>query len=417
MSNSVQSAAMLRNTEGRELQMSTFTHDPDALGSKVLSVALIGPQEQRRKAVASALAGSQASVTREFTAYPGFDDVPRILDPGYDVIIVELDSDPEQALDLVEHICGTSSSTVMVYSASTDSELLVRCMRAGAREFLTQPIAPNTIAEALVRASVRRPAIQPAKKVGGKLLVFLGAKGGSGVTITASNFAIALAQESGKNTVLVDLDLPFGDAALDLGISNEFSTANALENFERLDSNFLTKLLIKHSSGLSVLAAPDRYTPLRPSNEAVEKLLAVTRQDFDYVVVDAGSNLGPACKMLLESASVAYLVTQVSISELRNANRIINEFFTSSARKLEVVLNRFTPRSLTIDEENITKALTRSVDWKIPNDYPSVRRAQDTATPLALADSPISRVVRQMARTACNLSPTRDKKKRFSLFG
>src|SRR6202042_416052 len=141
-----------------------------------------------------------------------------------------------------------SSSTVMVYSAGTDSELLVRCMRAGAREFLTQPIAPNTIAEALVRASVRRPALQPASKQSGKLLVFLGAKGGSGVTITAGNFALALAQESGKNTVLVDLDLPFGDAALDLGISNEFSTANALENFERLDSNFLTKLLIKHSS-------------------------------------------------------------------------------------------------------------------------------------------------------------------------
>ena len=137
-------------------------------------------------------------------------DVPRLLDGGYDVIIVELDTDPEQALDLVEHICGSSSTTVMVYSTHTDSELLVRCMRAGAREFLTQPIAPNTIAEALVRASVRRPATRPAKKVGGKLLVFLGAKGGSGVTTIASNFAVALAQESRRSTVLVDLDLPFG---------------------------------------------------------------------------------------------------------------------------------------------------------------------------------------------------------------
>ena len=109
MSNSVQSAAKSTKAEGREFLMSTFTHDPDALGSKVLSVALIGPQEQRRKAVASALAGSQASITREFTSYPEFDDVPRLLESDYDVIIVELDSDPEQALDLVEHICGTSS--------------------------------------------------------------------------------------------------------------------------------------------------------------------------------------------------------------------------------------------------------------------------------------------------------------------
>ncbi len=69
---SVQSAANVsKQQEGREIVMSTFTHDPDALGANVLSVALIGPQEQRRKAVASALAGSQASVTREFSSYPG----------------------------------------------------------------------------------------------------------------------------------------------------------------------------------------------------------------------------------------------------------------------------------------------------------------------------------------------------------
>ncbi len=396
--------------------MSTFTHDPDALGAKVLSVALIGPQEQRRKAVANALAGSQASVTKEFTSYPRFDDVPRLLDPGYDVIIVELDSDPEQALDTVEHICGSSSATVMVYSASTDPELLVRCMRAGAREFLTQPIASGTIAEALVRASVRRPMGRAAKKAGGKLFVFLGAKGGSGVTTIAGNFAVALAKESEQSTVLIDLDLPLGGVALDLGINAEFSTVNALQNFERLDANFLNKLLAKHSSGLSVLAAPDRYMQVQPSHEAVEKLLSVTRQNFEYVVVDAGTKLGPTAKLLLENASLVYLVTQVSISELRNSNRLINEFFASSNRKLEVVLNRFTPRSLVIDEDNITKALTRPANWKIPNDYPAVRRAQDTATPLSLADSPISRVIRQMARAAGNLAPTPDKKKRLRLF-
>ena len=397
--------------------MSTFTQDPDALGANVLSVALIGPEEQRRKAVASALAGSQANVTREFASYPELDDVPRLLEAGYDVIIVELDSNPEQALDLVEHICGNSSVTVMVYSAQSDSELLVRCMRAGAREFLTQPIAPSTIAEALVRASVRRPAARPAKKTGGKLLVFAGAKGGSGVTTIASNFAVSLAQESGQNTLLIDLDLPLGDAALDLGITAQFSTANALQNFSRLDSNFLSKLLTKHSSGLSVLAAPDRYTPIQASDEAVEKLLAVARQDFDYVVVDAGSSIGSTSKALFEGAATVYLVTQVSISELRNSNRLISEFFAPNGAKLEIVLNRFNPRSLGIDEENITKALTMPASWKIPSDYPAVRQAQNTATPLALEDSPISRVIRQMARTACGLPAVAEKKKRFSLFG
>lgn len=397
--------------------MSTFTQGPDALDVHVLSVALIGPEEQRRRAVAAALAGSQASVTREFASYPGLDDVPQLIESGYDVIIVDLDSDPERALDLVEHICGNSSVTVMVYSRRADPELLVRCMRAGAREYLTQPIAPGTIAEALVRASVRRPVTRPAKKALGKLLLFAGAKGGSGVSTIAGNFAIALAQECGHSTLLLDLDLPLGAAALDLGIISQFSTVNALQNLGRLDSNFLSTLLTKHSSGLSVLSSPDKYVPIDVSDEAVGKLLAVARQDFDYVVVDAGSSAGSLYRSLIEGAATVYLITQVSISDLRNSNRLISELFAHHGNRLEIVLNRYTPSSLGIDEENITKALTQPAAWKIPSDYRTVQRAQNTATPIALGESSIAEVIRQMARTACGLPAVPDKKKRFSLFG
>jgi pilus assembly protein CpaE len=391
--------------------------DSGALGANVLSVALIGPEEQRRSVLARALAGPQTGVTREFSSYPDLDDLPRLLEEDFDVVIVDLDSNPEHALDLVEAICSSSSSTVMVYSARADSEMLVRCMRAGAREYLTQPFAPGTIAEALVRASVRRPAGRPAKKVAGKLILFVGAKGGSGTTTIATNFAVALAQESGKSTMLVDLALPLGDAALDLGINTQYSTVNALQNYERLDANFLSTLLTKHSTGLQVLAAPDQYTQFQPPSEAIDRLVSVSRQGFDYVVVDAGSRLGISSKSLFDEAASVYLVTQVSIPELRNSNRMIVEFFKASSVKLEIVLNRFTPRSLGIDEEHVTKALTRPAQWKVPGDYLAARRAQNTATPLVLEDSPISRVVRQMARTACGLPANADKKSRFSLFG
>jgi pilus assembly protein CpaE len=396
--------------------MSTSTQGPDALGANVLTIALIGPDQQRRGAVAIALTGLQAGVTREFPTYPELDEVPRMLEDNYDVMIVDLDSNPEYALDLVETICSTGSPTVMVYSAQSDSELLVRCMRAGAREFLIQPFAPGTIAEALVRASVRRPSARPAKKTAGRLFVFLGAKGGSGVTTLACNFAVSLAAESSQNTLLIDLHLPLGDAALDLGITAQYSTVNALQNASRLDSNFLSKLLTKHSSGLSVLAAPGKFTPDKSTHDDIDKLLAIARQDFEYIVVDAGTRLDLADSTLFEQATGIYLVTQVSIPELRNSNRLVSEFFVKSAAKLEIVLNRYTPRSLGVDEEHITKALTRPATWRVPNDYVTARRTQNTATPLSLEDSPISRVIRQMARTACGVSPVPEKKKRFGIF-
>lgn len=404
-----------QDTGSSKLVMSAFTQNPDTLGADVLSVALIGPEESRRRDLAVAISGPQATVAREFRAYPELDDVPQLLDAGFTVIIIDLDSNPEQALDLVEQICSRSNITVMVYSARADSELLVRCMRAGAREFLPQPFTQNAVAEALVRASVRRPVTRNGKKALGRLMVFTGAKGGSGVTTIASNFAIALAKESGQSTLLIDLDLPLGAAALELGITAPFSTIDALQNIARMDSNFFERILTKHSSGLSVLSAPDKYSSITFSGDAVEKLLAVARQDFDYVVVDAGSADGQVYTALIDAATTVYLITQVSISELRNSNRLIAEFFASRTTKLQIVLNRFTPRALVIDEDSITKALTLPAAWKIPSDYSVVRQAQNTATPFVLGDSALADVVKQMARSACGASAVPEKKKRFGL--
>jgi len=389
---------------------------PDSLGADVLSIALIGPDEDRRKAAASALAGCQGGEVREFSSYPpSLDDVPRLLEQHYDVIIIDLDAQPEYALELVESICANGTATVMVYSMKTDSELLVRCMRAGAREFLTLPFAQNTMAEALVRASARRPAPRAPKKTGGRLLAFLGAKGGDGVTTLACNFAVSLAQESSESTLLIDLDLPLGDAALNLGISAEYSTINALQNASRLDTSFLSKLLVKHSSGVSVLAAPGKFPQFDASDEAIDRLVAVARQDFDNVVIDMGSRLDLTGTSLFKDGSSIYLVIQASIAGLRNSNRLISQYFTTGVPKLEIVLNRFEHRTLGVAEDQITKALTRPAQWKIPNDYAAVRRMQTTAIPLALEDSPISRLIRQMARSACGLPPVQEKRTGFSL--
>ena len=73
---------------------------------------------------------------------------------------------------------------------------------------------------------------------------------------------------------MIDLDLPLGDAALNLGITPQFSTVDALQNYTRLDQNFFAKLLTKHSSGLYVLAAPGKFPQVEISNEAMEKLVA-----------------------------------------------------------------------------------------------------------------------------------------------
>ncbi|MBV9499609.1 MAG: AAA family ATPase [Acidobacteriaceae bacterium] len=398
--------------------MSTFMRDTESLSMSALSLVLIGPDEQRRRAVARALAGPQARIAREIEAYPDLDDLTGIIEADYDVVMVDLDPNPEQALDVVESLCGQhSSATVMVYSARADAELLVRCMRAGAREFLTEPVLPTAAAEALVRASVRREEVRRHRRATGKLLVFVGAKGGSGVTTVAANFAVALAQQCGRKAALLDLDVQLGDAALSLGLPTKFNVLDALENPNRLDSDFLSVLMSKHASGLAVLGAPDTIPSLQPPKNGMEKLLRVVREDFEHVVVDAGSHSIEMYEALFEAASTVYLVSQVAVADLRNSNRFISRYFNrSGSDKLEVVLNRYVQRDMEIDDAAITKALTRPAKWKIPNDYAAARKAQNLGVPLVSEKSQIARAFAEMARAASGQSAAAEKRKKFGLF-
>jgi pilus assembly protein CpaE len=397
--------------------MSSYTSETESLGMSTLSVVVIAPTDQRRVSLIKALAGTQAAIARELTRYPGPDDVGQIIEIDPDVVVVDLDPDPERALEVVESICSQSRTlTVMVYSTHPDPELLVQCMRAGAREFLTDPVLPASAGEALVRASARRDEVLRRKKATGKLLVFIGAKGGSGVTTIASNFAVALAKEFGGKVALIDLDLQLGDVALTLGLTTKFTVLDALENPNRLDADFLSVLFAKHSSGLVVLGAPDTIPSLQPSHHGIEKLLRVARENFPYVVVDAGSHSIDLYQELFETASTVYLVSQVSVADLRNSNRFVSRYFTGlDAEKLEIVLNRFIAKNVEIDEAAITKALTRPAKWKIPNDYAAARQAQNTGVAVAMDKNQMARSFAEMARAACGQTAP-EKKKKFGLF-
>jgi pilus assembly protein CpaE len=244
----------------------------------------------------------------------------------------------------------------------------------------------------------------------------MGVKGGVGVTTIAANFAVALTLESESTVALVDLNLCLGDAALDLGLSSQFSTLDALQNETRMDSDLVAKLMVPHSTGLQVLAAPDAYNNSQPTEGSIVKLINILRGDFAWVVIDAGMHAGRYGNHLFEISHKVFLVTQVSVADLRNANRFITaNFVGEGSERLEVVLNRYTPRVDEIREDSIAKALTVTPAWKVPNDYQAVRGAQNAAAALALKNGPVTTVLTQMARTVCG-RPEK-KKGKFSLFG
>lgn len=366
-----------------------------------ISIALIGPDEERRALAADVLGRYPGADVKEYSRYP--DDLyqlPKLIDQHYDIVIVDLDSNSDDALRVVQGVCLGGIETVMVYSSQDDLGLLVRCMHAGAREFIPVPFDFDVVEEALVRASVRRSRDASDSVREGRVLLFMGAKGGVGVTSIACNYAAAMAQDLSQKTLLIDLDLPLGDVGVNLGIAPEFSTISALQETDRLDGAFLSKLVVKHKSGLHVLAAPGRFAQFQPTTEAIERLLAVAIKSFDNVVVDMGTHLDLLSTTLHHEAAKIYLVTQPGIAELRNAHRLITQAFEDDKSKLEIVLNRFQSRTIGLSEEQITEALTQPVKWKIPNDHQLVRKMQAEGSPLFLSQNPMARSIREMAQAA-----------------
>lgn len=373
------------------------------------SVLLIGPNDRNRLAVSRELSGPEVGVLRECDHYPNEKELSSLIEQNHDIVILELDSEPEYALSLVETFSSPlNGSTVIVYSAQPDQDSLLRSMRSGAREFLTCPLAHGEMADALQRTWARLS--DTAKS--GDLLVFLGAKGGVGVTLLASSFALSLAHESGKRCLLIDLDLPLGDIALNLGLIGTRSTVDALQNAPRLDPHFLSQLLRPYKDNLSVLAAPGEFSIKVEDEEAINKLISVARVAFDFVIVDAGSRLDIFKTNLYKKATTIYLVTQTGVPDLRNSNRLIGQIGPEGS-KLRIIINRSNSSNQDFDDNAISKALTRAADWKVPNDYVTASRAQNSGTPLALLDTPISKVIRAMARSACGAVETPKPKPRF----
>ncbi len=163
-------------------------------------ISIIGPDDHRRSALAVAIAGCSGAVVREFHTYPSsLDGVPGLLEGNYDVLVIDLDSFPEFALELVEAICARSQKTVMVYSGNPIRNCWsAACVRVRASFFLRHS-HHSPIAEAMVRAAASPSCESSAcpEKGSGRLLVFLGAKGGCRRYHAGLQFCSGPGQESG----------------------------------------------------------------------------------------------------------------------------------------------------------------------------------------------------------------------------
>ncbi|MEG6505356.1 response regulator [Nitratidesulfovibrio sp. 1201_IL3209] len=409
---------------------------------------------------------TREELTRVLARQDGF----RLVSPGeaddLGLVILELGEDMEDDFESIASLVSDPRvGEVFVASRQKDPDLIIRAMRAGVSEFLSQPFRSDEVLAALEGYTRRRrtaraasPAAAPA--AGGRIIHVMGAKGGVGATTVAVNLAVLAARslsgkmpgddaaKSGKGlhglnglggrngaaardmqdmggmalasggpaafapaalplAALMDMRLPQGDVPLFLDMEYSRTWADGARNLGRLDATFLRSLAERHASGLEVFASPDAGDDLDAiSPRAVKAVLDLARALYAVTVVDGGPYADELALVSMQEAETILLVTDLALPALAGARRLLDDVAAvapSVAARIQLVVNRMSAQA-GVDLTEAERLLERKVFATVGDDYGAAVAAINQGVPLCEA-APRSVAARSLAKLAERLAP------------
>lgn len=353
--------------------------------SNVLRLALVDPNDTHRESMKSMLLGMDMIwLEAECSRYEFFTDVVAQTNP--DIGLVCIDEDPEKALDLVRQLGEASPNcAVLVVSSSSDGNLILQALRAGAKEFLTQPVRIEDLLGALGRISERRTGRGENRPRGSQVIAVAGATGGVGTTSVAVNLGCALAANEKNSVALIDLDLCLGDADVFLDTIPDYTLVDVAQNVTRLDFTLLKRSLTKHSSGLYLLPRPVQIEDMRLIGaEDLQRVIGLLKATFTHLVLDLSKSFSNIDMMALEMANHVLLVTQLDLPCLRNVVRLMMSFneMDNLAGKVRILVNRAGLEQGQITLKKAEETIGKEIYWQLPNDYRTMVEVRNNGVPL-----------------------------------
>lgn len=222
------------------------------------------------------------------------------------------------------------------------------------------------------------------KEKRGEMIAVCSAKGGIGRTVLAVNLAVALS----KNNIqvgIMDGDFQFGDVSLALDLHPTFTIKDVVEGLETLDAFALAGYLIHHSSGVRVLAAPDRpeYADL-VTHEVINRVCDYLLAQQDYLIVDTGVGLSEKSLQLIEKADQVFLVTNLEMATIKNTKLMLETMeLLGLKEKVQVIVNRSTMESV-IQASDVSDILGEETLVYIPNQFSIVSQSLNIGIPFVM---------------------------------
>jgi pilus assembly protein CpaE len=309
------------------------------------------------------------------------------------------------------------TATVLVVPKVT-TELMRQAMRAGFSDVVGADGTFGEVAAAVLDAGVdatKRRSASGAPSSGannsggrGKVVSVFSTKGGVGKTVIASNLGVALAGQLGLRTVLLDLDLQFGDTGIMLQLKPERTIYDAVQSFDRLDAAMLKGFLTHHKSGLDVLLAPVRPEDAESVTATrLARIIAILREIADIVVVDTPAAFDDIVLTAIDKSDEVYAVATMDVASIKNTRISLQKLRQLGYSKdlVKLVLNRADSK-VWLELPEVERAMEGEIVAKIPSDR-LVPRSVNKGNPVVI-EAPKSAVAKSLLDMARMLAPVKE---------
>jgi pilus assembly protein CpaE len=307
---------------------------------------------------------------------PDADEIESVLG-GHDradLLVISPQIDDDDALALVQMSARFSPTTAVVVVRKGDMNgSLPSFMRAGVRDVVAQESGADELADALERAlswSSRLKAVRPdaVRDDAGTVVTIFSSKGGTGKTFLASNLAAAIAQRSGEDTALVDLDLAMGDVFSYWGTEPTRPIQDLIGLGHMVDREAMLSVGTKLADNLWGFGAPADPAAVSVGDEAIATVMEALKNNFCYVIVDGPGGYSDQILPAFDHSDKVCLVAGldvVGIKHLAKALETLGSIGVGSD-KLSVVLNRADSK-VGLDVEDVERVMGIKIDTLIPS--------------------------------------------------
>lgn len=342
-----------------------------------------------------------------------------------DVILMDINMPVLDGIAATEAIsCRVSGCAIIIMSVQGEQEYLRQAMVAGAREYIIKPFTSDELISSIYRVydmeqrrqvSIQGIAGEEKRAALGQVVTVFSTKGGVGKSTIAVNLAACLSQEFGFSVALVDLDLQFGDVAVLLNMTPRQTISDLVIEYNHLDEELLDAYLMRHSSGVRVLAAPARpeYAEMVISQH-VEKVIKLLQKSYDYIIIDTPGIFTDPSMVALDYAHQILLILSLDLPTLKNIKLGLEVLDSLHHRdKVKIVLNRAT-LELGISPGDVERSLGVSLLSQLPSDGRLVVGSVNKGKPFILSNphSRISDSLRQLAREVVSSGQKKESVKR-----